>query len=101
MRMVNALDDYVILGIKTTIEFLKEVINHPQFRAGETTTDFINKHFDRWEGKKKDEENLKLALLASAFADSEKTIGAKSVTVDKKEAYSPWLALGKWRIGGK
>ncbi len=101
LRMVNALDDYVILGIKTTIEFLKEVINHPQFRAGETTTDFINKHFDRWEGKKKDEENLKLALLASAFADSEKTIGAKSVTVDKKEAYSPWLALGKWRIGGK
>lgn len=101
LRMVNALDDYVILGIKTTIDFLKEVINHPQFRAGKTTTDFINKYFEKWEGKKKDEENLKLALLASAFADSEKTFGAKGSTVEKKEIYSPWLTLGKWRIGGK
>lgn len=101
LRMVNGLEDYVILGIKTTIEFLKEVINHPQFRAGKTTTGFIHKYFNKWEGKKRNEEDLKLALLASAFTDSERTFGAKGSAVEKKEVYSPWLTLGKWRIGGK
>jgi len=100
-RMVNALDDYVILGIKTTVDFLKEVISHPQFRAGITTTDFINKYFDKWEGKGKTEEDLKLALLASAFADYEKTYTRRYSVQKQKEIFSPWLTLGKWRIGGK
>lgn len=100
-RMVNALDDYVILGIKTTVDFLKEVISHPQFRAGVTTTDFINKYFDKWEGKGKTEEDLKLALLASAFADYEKTYTRRDSVQEQKEIFSPWLTLGKWRIGGK
>lgn len=100
-RMVNALDDYVILGIKTTVDFLKEVIKHPQFQAGKTTTDFISKYFDKWEDKKKTEEDLNLALLALAYADSEKIYPGKASVVEKKEVYSPWLTLGKWRIGGK
>lgn len=100
-RMVNALDDYVILGIKTTIDFLKEVINHPQFKAGVTTTDFINKYFDKWEGKEKTEDNLKLALFASAFADYGRVHARKNSAVEQPEIFSPWLTLGKWRIGEK
>ena len=100
-RMVNALDDYVILGIKTTIDFLKEVIRHPQFRAGETTTDFIKKYFGEWKGKEKTEEEMKVALLASAFTDLERTVPTTAGVVKQKDAFSPWLSLGKWRIGGK
>jgi acetyl-CoA carboxylase biotin carboxylase subunit len=99
-RMVNALDDYVVLGIKTTIDFLKEVIAHPQFKAGETTTGFIPKHFDGWKGKEKTEEKLKLALVASAFDSFNKTYAAKGGGALPKEAFSPWQSLGKWRIGG-
>jgi len=100
-RMVNALDDYVILGIKTTIDFLKDVINHPQFRAGKTTTSFIQKHFDQWKGKKKTEENLKVVLIASAFDSLSSPQTQKGEKIIKKEIYSPWQSLGKWRIGGK
>jgi acetyl-CoA carboxylase biotin carboxylase subunit len=49
-RLTAALDDYVILGIRTTIGFLREVVNHPEFRAGRTTTAFIKQHFDGWGG---------------------------------------------------
>ena len=35
-RMAAALDEYVILGIHTTIGFLKDVVGHPEFRAGRT-----------------------------------------------------------------
>lgn len=100
-RMMNALNDYVILGIKTTIDFLKEVINHPQFQAGNTTTDFINKNFGQWKGKEKTEEELRIALLASAFTDFERSAPAKATLSEQKKVYSPWLTLGKWRIGGK
>jgi len=100
-RMVNALDDYVILGIKTTIDFLKDVINHPQFRAGKTTTSFIQKYFDQWKGKKKTEENLKVVLIASAFDSLSSTQTQKGKKIIQKEIYSPWQSLGEWRIGGK
>jgi acetyl-CoA carboxylase biotin carboxylase subunit len=100
-RMVNALDDYVILGIKTSIDFLKEVIRHPQFRAGNISTDFINKYFGQWKGREKTEEDMKVALMASAFTDLERTVPAAAGFIEHKNVFSPWLSLGKWRIGGK
>ncbi len=102
-RMIHALGDYVILGIKTTIDFLKDVIAHPQFQAGNTTTSFIQKHLDGWEGKKKTEEGLTLALIASAFDNLNKTHAGPGVNrgAVRKETFSPWQSLGKWRLGGK
>ncbi len=100
-RMVNALEDYVILGIKTTIGFLKDVISHPQYKAGNTTTGFIKMYFDPWKRKKKTEENLQVALIASAFdvlSNLQPRKGGESLA---KEMFSPWQSLGKWRIGGK
>jgi acetyl-CoA carboxylase biotin carboxylase subunit len=100
-RMLTALEDYVILGIKTTIDFLKDVVSHPQFKAGKTTTHFIQQYFYGWEGKKKTEENLKLALIASAFDSLNQTSAGKGAATMQKEASSPWQTLGKWRLGGK
>ena len=68
-RMAAALDDFVILGIHTTIGFLKDIINHPEFRAGRTNTAFIKKYFDGWKECGKNEDKLRLALAAAAFDD--------------------------------
>jgi acetyl/propionyl-CoA carboxylase alpha subunit len=100
-RMVNALDDYVILGIKTTIDFLKDVISHPQFRQGKTTTAFIKQNFDGWQGKKETEESLRLALIAAAFDSLDKAQPAKAFEATQEDVHSPWKTLGKWRLGGK
>ncbi|YCA41587.1 acetyl-CoA carboxylase biotin carboxylase subunit [Bacillus sp. JZ8] len=43
-RLHDALVDYHIEGIKTNIPMLKEVIAHPAFRSGDTTTDFVGKY---------------------------------------------------------
>jgi acetyl-CoA carboxylase biotin carboxylase subunit len=43
-RLRGALADFAIAGIKTTVPFLLNVLDHPAFRAGDTTTDFIEKH---------------------------------------------------------
>ena len=100
-RMARALKDYVILGIRTSIDFLKDVVDHPQFRKGNTTTDFIPKYFADWDGKKKAEEQMPIALMAAAFTEAENPSLGKMAGYEKKEVYSPWLSLGKWRIGGK
>ena len=98
-RMISALDDYVILGIQTTIGFLKEVIAHPQFQAGETTTSFIEKYFSQWRGKEKAEEARLIAALASAFDSQSKSFGPQ-VATDRDVVPTPWQTLGKWRMGG-
>ena len=43
-EMKQALDEYIIEGIKTNIPMLKEVIAHEAFSTGDTTTNFVEKH---------------------------------------------------------
>ena len=42
-RMQRALDEFVIEGIKTTIPFHKQLFEHPDFKAGEFDTHFLEK----------------------------------------------------------
>jgi acetyl-CoA carboxylase biotin carboxylase subunit len=100
-RMAAALDDYVILGISTTIPFLKEVISHPQFREGETTTGFIKNHFENWRQNEGPEDGLTLALAAAALDELSPSQKVETAAGLKKEVYSPWQMLGRWRIGEK
>jgi len=42
-RMLRALDEYVIEGVKTTIPFHKRVLANQQFQRGKVTTSFVEK----------------------------------------------------------
>jgi acetyl-CoA carboxylase biotin carboxylase subunit len=42
-RMLRALDEFVIEGIKTTIPFHRQVLTHPDFARGKISTHFIEK----------------------------------------------------------
>ncbi|MBD3289586.1 acetyl-CoA carboxylase biotin carboxylase subunit [candidate division KSB1 bacterium] len=92
-RMKTALEDYAILGIKTQIPFLKEVIEHPEFIKGNTMTNFIPQHFPEWKG---DRKHQKIALIAAAINSYEnfriKKTGSKKVQV------TPWQTVGQWEI---
>jgi acetyl-CoA carboxylase biotin carboxylase subunit len=99
-RMANALEQYVILGIQTTIEFLKDIVRSDPFIKADTTTGFINQFFDGWKGKKSSKESLDAALLASAFEARNRVPGRAGGSDSPASVYSPWLTLGKWRLGG-
>ncbi len=101
-RMAAALDDFVVLGIHTTIGFLKDVINHPKFRSGRTDTSFIGNYFDGWKEGGKSEDKLRLALTSAAFDDlaAEARPGVGSARGAKQDVAAPWKTLGRWRIGG-
>jgi acetyl-CoA carboxylase biotin carboxylase subunit len=42
-RVVRALEEFVVEGIPTTIPFHLHALQHPDFRAGRTTTEFVHK----------------------------------------------------------
>ncbi len=100
-RMGNALDDYVVLGIKTSIDFLKAVISHPKFRSGATTTDFIPQYFQEWTGPDHQERERSLALLAAGFRAQNESSSLSGSRTNSQDAADPWTNLGKWRMGGR
>jgi acetyl-CoA carboxylase biotin carboxylase subunit len=44
-RMLEALDEFIVEGIPTTIDFHKSILLHPDFVSGNFDTSFIAKHF--------------------------------------------------------
>jgi acetyl-CoA carboxylase biotin carboxylase subunit len=94
-RMSKALGEYPILGIETTVGFLKDVIEHPEFVAGNTHTGFIEEYMPGWRPTE-DGELLATALAAAALYEME----PRAVTVGSREEMpSPWETVGAWQIG--
>jgi len=44
-RMIRAIDEYKIVGIKTTLPFCKFVMQHEAFVSGKFNTKFVDEHF--------------------------------------------------------
>ncbi|MBN2198251.1 MAG: acetyl-CoA carboxylase biotin carboxylase subunit [Candidatus Aminicenantes bacterium] len=98
-RMLAALDDYVLLGIRTPIAFLKDVVRHRVFRDGMATTGFIKEHMDGWVEGAKDGEKRRLALAAAAYLALDRKPATRPGAAGAREAYSPWKTIGRWRQG--
>jgi acetyl-CoA carboxylase biotin carboxylase subunit len=98
-RMIHALEDYTIVGIKTTIPFLRDLVSHPEFRAGNTFTSFIPKNMPGWSEKISD-ELVQDAVCAGAVHEILKSQSprARGGALFKQEL-SPWQTVGKWEIG--
>jgi propionyl-CoA carboxylase alpha chain len=44
-RAIEAIDNYQISGVKTTLDFGKYVLKHPAFRSGDFDTNFVKHYF--------------------------------------------------------
>ncbi len=96
LKMIQALSDYVIIGIKTQISFLKAVMQHPEYIAGNLHTNFISLNMQNWKEDYK-QPYFKIALIAAAIA-SLKQSASKSIAA-KKITWDPWINLGPWELG--
>jgi acetyl-CoA carboxylase biotin carboxylase subunit len=101
-RMIRALESYVILGIRTTIPFLIEVLRSPGFAEGDTRTDFLDEHFEGRSRSREDEDLARIAYVVEELASSglPGIMGARRVQAEKDRGWpSPWETLGDWRMG--
>lgn len=97
-RMNTALSDYVILGVKTQIPFLRDLINNPEFIKGNIHTHFIGEQYQDWKPKKRD-KNLTLALLGAGILKMKRPV-LREETI-KSTVLSPWQLTGRWEISSK
>ncbi|MCP4753853.1 MAG: acetyl-CoA carboxylase biotin carboxylase subunit [Proteobacteria bacterium] len=94
-RMVKSLREYVLLGIKTPIPFLIDVLRSEPFARGEVYTDFIDTHFSQWKPETKHADLARIAYIVDEINGSRKL---KSAARAENEVVSPFQTLGNWRI---
>jgi acetyl/propionyl-CoA carboxylase alpha subunit len=98
-RLSDALNRWVVHGVKTNIGFLQEVLEHPEFRAGHTHIAFLSEHFPPETITAPDVQDDAWVALAVA----EEMRGASSTgvagTSPTGDWVSPWRTVGPWRGG--
>ncbi len=93
-RMIQALQAFVIMGIRTGIPFLIDVLQSEAFVTGETFTDFLTSHFIDWKPKRTAADMACIAYIIDDLAGQKKT---KISSAGAVETLSPWHSLGNWR----
>ncbi|MEC9090503.1 MAG: 3-methylcrotonyl-CoA carboxylase, partial [Candidatus Thermoplasmatota archaeon] len=91
-RMKRACEDFVLLGVTTNLGFLCDIMAHPAYLEGETTTDFIEVNWpEGW--------NPKLSDMAPFVAAASEHFGLsrKAMSIESNEGrgspYNPFLSL--------
>ncbi len=64
VRALHGLHDLVILGPKTNAEYLRAILEHPSFVAGDLSTDFIADHLADWGGETTVPDEVLMAAAA-------------------------------------
>lgn len=95
-RMLNALKENAVLGVKTSIPFMLKALEHRDFIAGDTFTNFIDKNFPDY-GEDR-EHLLSKALAAAGVYSAEKNKNNALFSSDSNEMPTPWTTVGKWEI---
>ncbi len=67
-RMIRAIDEYDITGIKTTLKFGKFVMQHEAFKSGNFDTHFVDKYFNANSLNANDPDEALIAAIAAVLA---------------------------------
>ncbi|MCB0682644.1 MAG: biotin carboxylase, partial [Saprospiraceae bacterium] len=88
-RMIEAIDQYQIEGVATTLPFGKFVMEHPAFLEGRFDTGFVKKYFrpEAWEKKIKPEAELAARLALLIHLEEKKKLKAVRHATDDWRGY--------------
>ncbi len=88
-RMRHALDDYRIAGVKTNLNFLTRLVEHPAFGRAELDTHFIEHHQAELFAPEQNEPTQALILAALYLLLKQQP---------QTQASSPWQSAIGWRM---
>ncbi len=87
---LRALDDLILLGVSTNVDYLGSILQHPAFRAGELHTGFVEEHATSLSPAPLDEADRAAVLIAAALAVDE----FHKLVYDTPE---PYASMSAWR----
>jgi len=94
-RLDRALREYVILGTRTNIPYLRRAIAHPAFRDGEVSTAFLSEHE---EALRRPESEVAADLAATIASEGVEERVSQRVS-SGSELPSVWNSVGTWGRG--
>jgi len=90
-RMIRALREYDVAGIRTNIPFFRQILEDAEFLAGNLHTGFIEDFFRRHDRPEPPPDLAAVAALAAAIH----TVARKPDAVRPTGHASPWLEAGR------
>lgn len=99
-KMSWALSRFAILGVANNMEFLKAIIDHPQFQLGQVHTHFLEEYPITVATENPPVEALLVAGLSAQILKSHTSSAGKGGQPPKGNApldLSPWTNGGAWR----
>ena len=97
-RMLRALREYVLEGVRTNLSFHRWLAAHPAFVAGKLSTRFIDEHFKPDALVADREDTMEVALLAAALHAREERRRVV-LPAANGERRPPWRWAERQRIG--
>ena len=89
-RMIAALRDLTILGLRTNVDYLLRVLQSPAFRCGAIHTGFIAEQAERLAPRQADIETRDRVLIAAA-------LGQRAFREAIASVEEPYASIGGWR----
>jgi acetyl-CoA carboxylase, biotin carboxylase subunit len=94
-RLRRALREYEVGGIKTTLQFFREIVEDEEFIAGNLDTGFIERFNKRRKNVEADNVVEDMALIAAALAYGNRQRTASGETQKQEQAQSRWALSGR------
>ena len=95
MRLVAALREFPILGVRTNIPFLINVLEHPIFRAGDVDTGFLDREGSTLSGAGTGDLP---AFLRDALSQIDDGVRPGAQSPEPGASDDPWVHLHGWRL---
>jgi len=102
VRMREALASCDVVGPKSNIEFLENLVRHPTVIAGRIDTGYLDRHLDEFvraqaEMISRDADTTALLGATTAWLLHEEQVGAEFAR-NSADPYSPWTRVDGWRL---
>jgi acetyl-CoA carboxylase biotin carboxylase subunit len=95
-RMMRALEEYYLLGVRTNIIYLRKIIRHPQFVSGDYDTHFIPQNQDQLITFEESREES-IALAAAAILD----FNSRSQPSFPRQEDRTGSQISAWKLSGR
>lgn len=93
-KTLQSLDEVLFLGVKTNRDYLKRILAHKDYVAGNTHTHFIPDHKAELEPKPMSDLEIASMIAALSFSQQSKRPSTKN---SSSTEYNPWQALVGFR----
>jgi len=99
-RLSDALSRWIVHGVKTNIAFLRDILDHAEFRGGNTHIAFLTEYFPPDEIRAPEAgDDVWAALAVSARTSAAAVSTGHGGGSDHGDWVSPWQTVGPWRNG--